>query len=144
MTQHVKKLRTRNQNNKSCAYGGKTWTVDNAKKIISPPRKSKKNILTIDLLSLDIYAPRPQVLTYRPQILREFESELRSGFRVRNGELKGSGVSGSEGGNSLFWDARQKLTSYSDSPYPKPHSTHFLVPLILIMKLVLLPLFDSQ
>ena len=33
--------------------------------------KVKKKIkLTIDLLSLGIYAPGPQVLTYRPQILR--------------------------------------------------------------------------
>ena len=50
--------------------------------------------LTIDLLSLGIYAPRPQTLTYRPKFCGEFESELRSGFRARNGELKGSGVSG--------------------------------------------------
>ena len=39
------------------------------KNSISPPRKSKKK-LTIELLSLGIYASGPQVLTYRPQILR--------------------------------------------------------------------------
>ena len=45
--------------------------VDKSKKNpISQPRKSKKSNLTIDLLSLGIYAPGPQVLTYRPQILR--------------------------------------------------------------------------
>ena len=37
---------------------------------ISPPRKSFFLNLTIDLLSLGIYARGPQVLTYRPQILR--------------------------------------------------------------------------
>ena len=30
----------------------------------------KKGNITVDLLSLGIYAPGPQVLTYRPQILR--------------------------------------------------------------------------
>ena len=58
----------------------------------------------------------------------EFESELRSGFRSRNGELKCSGVSGSESDNSPFRCARPKLTLYSDFPYPKAHSTHLLVP----------------
>ena len=45
--------------------------------------ESKKNVnLTVDLLSLDIYyAPGPEVLTYRSQILRGLESELRPGFR---------------------------------------------------------------
>ena len=66
-----------------------------------------------------------------PKLCGEFESELRSGFRARNGELKGSGVSGSEGDNSPFRGARPKLTSYSDSLYPKPHSTNFLVPACL-------------
>ena len=32
--------------------------------------KVEKNYLTIDLLSLGVYAPGHQVLTYRPQILR--------------------------------------------------------------------------
>ena len=77
--------------------------------------------LTIDPSSLGIFAPGPQLSTYRPQILREFESELRFGFRARNGELKGSGVLGTEGDNSPFRGASPKLTSYSDSPYPKPH-----------------------
>ena len=63
-----------------------------------------------------------------PKFCGKFESEHRSGFQVRNGELKGSGVSGSEGDNSPFRGARPKLISYSDSPYPKPYSTHFLVP----------------
>ena len=58
----------------------------------------------------------------------EFESELRSGFWVRNGELKDSGVLGSEGDNTPFRGARPKLTSYSGSPYPKPHYTHSLLP----------------
>ena len=53
---------------------------------------------------------------------------LRPGFRSRPAEIKGSGVSGSEGDNSPFQGVTLKLGSYSDSPYPKPHSTHFLVP----------------
>ena len=57
-----------------------------------------------------------------PEFRGEFESELR------NEELKGSGVSGSEGDNSPFRGATPKLASNSDSPNPKPHSTHFLVP----------------
>ena len=51
-----------------------------------------------------------------PKFCGEFESELRSGFRAQNGELKGSGVLGSEGDNSPFRGARPKLTSYSDFP----------------------------
>ena len=39
-------------------------------KLYSPGSQKKCN-LTIDLLSLGVYAPKPQVLTYRPQILRE-------------------------------------------------------------------------
>ena len=35
---------------------------------------------------------------------------------------------GRKGDKSPFRGARPKLISYSDSPYPKPHSTHFLVP----------------
>ena len=65
----------------------------------------------------------PEFCPTDPEFCGEFESELRSGFRVRNVELKGSGVLG----YSPFRGARPKLTSYSDSPYPKPHSTHFLV-----------------
>ena len=50
--------------------------------------ESQKNSnLTIDLLSLGIYD------LPTPNFCGEFESELRSGFRDRNGELKGSGVS---------------------------------------------------
>ena len=60
-----------------------------------------------------------------PKFCGKFESELLSGFRARSGMLKGSGVSGSEGDNSPFRGARPTLISYSDSPYPKPHSTHF-------------------
>ena len=37
---------------------------------ISPPRKSKKTNLSINLLSLRLYGPGPQILTHRPQILR--------------------------------------------------------------------------
>ena len=85
--------------------------------------------LTFDLLSLGIYALGPPSFDLpTPNFVGEFESELRSGFRARNGELKGSGVSGTEGDNSPFRGARQKITSYSDSPYPKPPSTYFLVP----------------
>ena len=92
-------------------------------------RKPKKNAnLTIDLLSLGVYAPGPQVLPTDPKFCGKFESELHSGLRARNRELKGSGVLGSEGDNSPFRGARPKPTSYSDSPFPKPHSTHFLVP----------------
>ena len=79
-----------------------TRTVENRKPqlisqklyFISPPRRSTKNDLTIERLSPGINAPRPRVLTDRPNILR-FESEVCSGFRARNGELKGSGVLGS-------------------------------------------------
>ena len=70
----------------------------------------------------------PKCLPADPKFCGEFESELRSGFRARNGELKGSGVTGMDGDKSPFRGARPKLTSYSDSPYPKPHSTHFLKP----------------
>ena len=63
-----------------------------------------------------------------PKLCVEFEFGVRSGFRSRRVELKGSVVLGSEGDISLFQGARWKLTSCSDSPYPKPHSTHFLVP----------------
>ena len=49
------------------------------------------------------------------------------GFRAQNGELKGSRVSGTEGDNSPFRGAILKLSSYSEYPYPKPHSTYFLV-----------------
>ena len=61
----------------------------------------------IDLYSLGICASGPQVFTHRPHILR--------GVRIW----------------ALFRgaSARSKRTSYSDSPYPKPHSTHFLVPM---------------
>ena len=72
-------------------------TIDQSKKPILPFHIFKKKInSTIVLLSLGVYAPGPQVLTYRPHILREFESELRPGFLARNGELKGSGVSSSK------------------------------------------------
>ena len=90
---------------------------------------SKNNVnSTIDLLSLGIYVPGPQALTLWHQITRGVESALRFGFRVRNGELKGSGVSGLEGDNSQFRGARPKLISYSDSPYPKPRFAHCLLP----------------
>ena len=47
-----------------------------------------------------------------PKFCGEFESERRSGFRARNGELKGSDVLGTEGDNSPFRGARPKPTSY--------------------------------
>ena len=61
-----------------------------------------------------------------PVFYEEFESQLRSGFRAWNGEVQGPGVSGSEGDNSPFRRARPKLTSYSDSPYPKTPLHTFL------------------
>ena len=63
-----------------------------------------------------------------PNFCGKFESELCSGFRTQNRKLKGSGVSGSDCDNSPFRGARPKLTLYSDSPIPRPHSTHFFVP----------------
>ena len=76
--------------------------------------KNKFN-LTIDPLSLGIYALGPQILTYRPQILRG--ARIWTSFRIPspNEEIIGSGVSGSEGDNSPFRCARPNLTSYSDS-----------------------------
>ena len=70
--------------------------------LISPIAIFKKTKLTIDPLSLGIYAPGPQVSTYRPEFSGRLASELRSGPRARNGELKGSGVLGTEGYNSPF------------------------------------------
>ena len=68
---------------------------------------------------MGIYTPGPKVLN--------FKFEVGSGFRVRNVELKGSGVFGSEGDNSPFQVCTPNSTSYSDSWYPKPHCPHFLV-----------------
>ena len=91
--------------------------------------KVKKTFnITIDLLSLSIYAQGPKFCPIDPTFCRQFESELRSGFRPRNGELKGSCVLGSKGGNSPFQCARPKLTSYSESTYPKHHFIHFVAP----------------
>ena len=70
-----------------------------------------------------------------PKFCGELESELRSGFRARNGELKGSGVLGTEGDNSPFRGARPKLTLYSDSLNPKHSSSHFWVPSVLLGRL---------
>ena len=61
------------------------------------------------------YMPRvPKLGPTDPKFCRELKSEVRSGFQARNGELKGSGVLGSESDNSPFQGARPKLTSYSD------------------------------
>ena len=57
-----------------------------------------------------------------------FVEQRRPFFPMHFGITKSSDVFVSEGDNSPFPGARRKLTSYSDSPYPKPHSTHFLVP----------------
>ena len=51
-----------------------------------------------------------------PKFYGEFESELRSGFRARNGELKASGVSGSEGDNSPVRARNSERSSDSNSP----------------------------
>ena len=69
---------------------------------------------------MGVYAPG--VYAPGPRFCGKFESELRSGFRARNGELKESCFSGSEGdtGNSPFRCATPKITSYSGSPYTKP------------------------
>ena len=61
-----------------------------------------------------------------PKFCGELEYEFRSGFRARNGELKGSGVSGTEGDNSLFRGARAKLTSCSDLSPRRPYDEVFL------------------
>ena len=46
--------------------------LTNVKQKNQPPQKKPKTFsLTVDLLSLGVYAPRPQVSTYGPQILRE-------------------------------------------------------------------------
>ena len=77
-----------------------------------------------------IYMPRdPEFWPTDPKFYGQFECNLRSGFWAWNGELKGPGVSGSEGENSPFRGDTPKLTSYSDILCPKPHSTHFLVPM---------------
>ena len=47
-----------------------SFTIDKKKKINFVIFKKKKKNLTIDPLSLGTYAQGPQVLTYRPQILR--------------------------------------------------------------------------
>ena len=74
--------------------------------------------LSIDLLSLGIYAREAQVFAYRRQIFPSFESAHLSGFR-----------SGTERGFGFFRNARRqlsvpsafpKLTSYSYSLYLQP------------------------
>ena len=75
-----------------------------------------------------VYMPwAPKFSPTDPKFYGEFESELRSGFRARNGALKGSGVSGTDGDNSPFRCARPKLISYFYSPYTISSYTHFLV-----------------
>ena len=44
----------------------------------------------------------PEVCPTDPKFCGGLESELRSGLRARNGELKGSGALGSEVDNSPF------------------------------------------
>ena len=68
----------------------------------------------------------PKFWPTNPKFCGEFEYELRSGFRSRNGELKGSGVSGTEGDNSPFRGARTKLTSYFGFPVPETPLHTFL------------------
>ena len=100
---------------------------DKSKNVNFATPNSKRDVsLTIDLLSLATHARGPQVLTYRPQFVRGVR--IWTPFRGRNGELKGSGVSGTEGDNSQFRGASPKLTSNPDSPYLKPYITHFVVP----------------
>ena len=63
-----------------------------------------------------VYMPRdPTFWLTDPKSCRKFKSELRSGIGQRNGELKCSGTSWSEGDNSPLRGARRKLTSCSDS-----------------------------
>ena len=82
------------------------------KKPISPFTIFKKK-LTIDLLSLGVYAPGHQVLTYRTQtqVMRIVRIWSPSVLRTRIGVLKGFAVWRPEGGNSPFRGARPKLTS---------------------------------
>ena len=44
----------------------------------------------------------PKFYPTDPTFWEELEYDLGSGFWARNGEFKGSGVSGSEGGNSTL------------------------------------------
>ena len=75
---------------------------------------------------LHIKQPGSKFWPTEPQFFGEIECELCPGFRARNEELKGSGFLGTEGNNSPFRGATPKLTVYSDFPYPKCHSSHFL------------------
>ena len=52
------------------------WQLTSQKNISSAQKP--KNKLTIDLLSLCIYASGPNALTYRPRILREVQNNMKS------------------------------------------------------------------
>ena len=81
--------------------------VTSQKRNISPFAIFKKRSpLTFYLWVL--YPGVPKFWPTNPKFSGNFESEVRSGFRARNGELKGSGVAKSEGDNSPFRGARLK------------------------------------
>ena len=66
---------------KQIKTSGFQCTTDKSKKFNFAIRHFQKKInLTIDLLSLGIYAPRPQLLTYRPQVL--WRVRICTPFRV--------------------------------------------------------------
>ena len=104
---------------KACGLPINTHLTSQKQNPISPFAIFKKNNsnLTIDLLSLGVYAPGVKFWPTDPKFCGKFESELK---RARP-DLKHSVVLGSEGDNSPFRGARPKPTSYSDSPYPKHH-----------------------
>ena len=62
------------------------WQVKKKKINFATSKVKKKFNLTIDLLSLGVYAPGPQVLTYRSQILREIR--IWTPFRVPGPERR--------------------------------------------------------
>ena len=75
---------------------------DENKNDFTTSKVKKTNNLTIDLY-LWVYMPRdPKLWLTDPKLFGEFESELFSEFWARNAELKGSGVSNTEGHNSPF------------------------------------------
>ena len=67
-------------------YAKPRLTSQNKIKFRNLECKNKKSNLTIDLVSLGIFAPRPQVLTYRPRILRRVR--ICTPFRVPGPERR--------------------------------------------------------
>ena len=95
-----------------------------SEKYSHPPFSKKKTFY------LWVHVPwRPKFRRTDPEFCVEFESAPGSGFHARDGELHGSGVSGSEDYRSPFRGGRPNLVSDSGCTYPKPKSTHFLAPM---------------